>query len=344
MQFSFDLEPKGYLKKRESANLEYKQNFQRGDNLLKYLKTLVGMANNKGGMIMFGIQDSPHIPLGMANNRFHEVDPKEIDTRFRDYFAPVVKWRTEIIEKDFGDGEKKSFGFLIVEEAEEKPVVCKKSKDNILREGAIYYRYRGETKEIEYPELKLLLDKEREKERILWIKHIQKIAMVGPRQINILDRYNGEISYGDKRVLIDKSLIDQLNFIQEGHFTEKEGEGLPTLKLIGTIDGLIDVNDSIIDTNAVYPLTTKELQEQLGLNFYQMQAIIYALDLKNKPKRHTEIKHGEKANPIHKYSQSCADVIKSIFEKQGKDSFLNDCIKRYKAFVASKPKKKRKRK
>ena len=344
MQFSFDLDSKGYLKKRESAVLEYKQNFQRGDNLLKYLKTLVGMANNKGGMIMFGVQDSPHILLGMANNRFQEVDPKEIDTRFRDYFAPVVKWRTEIIEKDFGDGEKKSFGFLIVEEAEEKPVVCKKSKDNILREGAIYYRYRGETKEIEYPELKLLLDKEREKERILWIKHIQKIAMVGPRQINILDRYNGEISYGDKRVLIDKSLIDQLNFIQEGHFTEKEGEGLPTLKLIGTIDGLIDVNDSIIDTNAVYPLTTKELQEQLGLNSYQMQAIIYALDLKNKPKRHTEIKHGEKSNSIHKYSQSCADVITGIFEKQGKDSFLNDCIERYKVFVASKPKKKRKRK
>ena len=53
MQFLFDLDSKGYLKRRESAILEYKQNFQKGDNLLKYLKTLVGMANNKGGMIMF---------------------------------------------------------------------------------------------------------------------------------------------------------------------------------------------------------------------------------------------------------------------------------------------------
>ena len=187
----------------------------------------------------------------------------------------VVEIREVVIE-----GTKRCFGFLIVEEAEEKPIVCKKNKDGLLREGAIYYRYRGETKEIEYPELKSLLDNEREKERILWIKHIQKIAIVGPRQINILDRYNGEISYGDKSVLLDKSLLDQLNFIQEGHFTEKEGEGLPTLKLIESIDGLIDVNDSVIDTNAVYPLTTKELQEQLGLNFYQMQAIIYSLDLK----------------------------------------------------------------
>ena len=39
MQFLFDLDSKGYLKRRESAILEYKQNFQKGDNLLKYLKT-----------------------------------------------------------------------------------------------------------------------------------------------------------------------------------------------------------------------------------------------------------------------------------------------------------------
>ena len=330
MQFLFDLDSKGYLKRRESAILEYKQNFQKGDNLLKYLKTLVGMANNKGGMIMFGIQDSPHIPLGMSNTRFQEIDPKEIDGRLREYFAPSIKWRSDILEKELDDGSKKTFGFLIVE-------------DNILREGAIYYRYRGETKEIEYPELNSLLQCEREKERILWIKHIQKIALVGPRQINILDRYNGEISYGDKKVLIDKNLVDKLNFIQEGHFTEKEGEGLPTLKLVGPIDGLIDVDDAVIDTNAVYPLTTKELQIELNINSYQMQAIIYALDIKNKPKRHTEIYHGEKSNPIHKYSQSVITVVKSLFEKHGKDIFINDCVAKYKANLATKPKKKRRK-
>ncbi len=343
MQFVFDLDSKGYLKKRESANLEYKQNFQKGDTLFKYLKTLVGMANNKGGMIMFGIKDSPHIPLGMSNAKFQEIDSKEIDGRLREHFAPAIKWRSDTIEKTFDDGSKRLFGFLIVEEAEEKPIVCKKVKDGVLREGAIYFRYRGETKEIEYPELKLLLEREREKERVLWIKHIQKIALVGPRQIDILDRYNGEISYGDKKVLLDKSLIDKLNFIREGHFTEKEGEGVPTLKLVGTIDGLIDVEDAIIDTNAVYPLTTKELQSNLGVNSYQMQAIIFALDLKNKPKRHTEIYHGEKANPIHKYSTSVVSVVSSLFEKQGKDNFIKDCVTKYKSHMAAMPKKKRRK-
>ena len=79
MAFTFELDSRGYLKKRESFNLEYKQNFQLGDNLLKYIKTLVGMANNKGGQIIFGVQNSPHIPTGMTNMKLHEIDPKEID-------------------------------------------------------------------------------------------------------------------------------------------------------------------------------------------------------------------------------------------------------------------------
>jgi len=99
----------------------------------------------------------------------------------------------------------------------------------------------------------------------------------------------------------------------------------------------------VIDTNAVYPLTTKELQIELNINSYQMQAIIYALDIKNKPKRHTEIYHGEKSNPIHKYSQSVITVVKSLFEKHGKDIFINDCVAKYKANLATKPKKKRRK-
>lgn len=326
MAFSFELDCRGYLKKRESFNLEYKQNFQNGDNLLKYIKTLVGMANNKGGQIIFGVQNSPHIPLGMTNQKLYDIDPKDIDSKIREYFSPEIKWK--IAFQDFQD---KSFGMLSVEEAVVKPIVCKKNKSEILREGAIYYRYRGETKEIEYSELNLLLEKEREKERLLWIKHIEKISMVGPRNIQILDNYTGEISYGDKKVLLDKSLIDQLTFIREGHFTEKEGDGSPTLKLIGTIEGLIDVDNAAIDPNAMYPLTTMQVQEAIGVNQYQMRAIIHSLDLKNKPKRHTEIKQGIRSNPIHKYSKSVVDIIQKMIKQRGRDIFIKECIEKYKS-------------
>lgn len=235
MPFLFDLNSQGYLKKRESFDLEYKQNFQLGDNLLKYIKTMVGMANNRGGEIVFGVKDSPHILLGMTNNRFVSTDPKTIDAKIREYFEPSLKWEAKEIEF-----EGKTFGLISVREAQEKPIVCKRNKDNILREGAIYYRYRGETKEIEYAELKKLLDSEKEKERILWLKHIEKIRIIGPRNIELLDLYKGELSYGDQKILLDESLLSKLNIIKEGSFTEKEGEGLPVLKLIGEIEGMVD--------------------------------------------------------------------------------------------------------
>lgn len=325
MAFSFEQDSRGYLKKRESSDLEYKQNFQLGDNLLKYIKTLVGMANNKGGDIIFGIQDSPHKLLGMTNTRFSEIDPKDIDGKIREYFSPNIKWTC--LTKEY---EEKRFGILHVDEAEEKPIVCKKNNNtHIFREGAIYYRYRGETKEIEYAELRKILDKEKEKERILWIKHIEKISMVGPKNVCILDEFNGDITIGNNKVLLDPTILDKIRIIKEGHFTEKEGEGIPTLKLVGTIDGVIDTDNTYINPNVLYPLTTKQLQEKLDINCYQMQAIIYHLDLKNKPKRHTTIFQGTKSNPIHKYSESLVSIIKKLMEKD-KQAFINECVEDYK--------------
>ncbi|MDR2621585.1 MAG: ATP-binding protein [Dysgonamonadaceae bacterium] len=245
----FQTDGKGYLKKRESFDLEYKQNFQLGDNLLKYIKSLVGMANNKGGKIIFGVQDSPRIPKGMTNNRFDETDPKDIDKTIREYFSQELIWKSEM----YRVGEN-NFGILTVEEAENKPVICKKNKDGVLREGAVYYRYRGETKEIEYPELQKVLDKEKEKEKLLWLKHITQISTIGPKNVQLLDTYKGEITTGEGRILIDKNILDKINFVQEGKFVEKEGT--PTLKLVGEISGVVDA-ENMLPNDKVYPLFTK---------------------------------------------------------------------------------------
>ena len=325
--FDFKLDEKGYIKRRESHNLEFKQNFQSGDNLLKYIKTLVGMANNKGGQIVFGIQNSPHVPLGMTNNRFIDTDPKDIDKKVREYFSQEIAWKSDIHRL----GEK-VFGVLSVEESEDKPIICKKNKDDILREGAIYYRYRGETKEIEYPELKKILDTEREKERLLWITHINKIALAGPKNIQLLDTYKGEISVGENKILIDKEIIKKINFIKEGHFTEKEGEGLPTLKLIGSVEG-IDDSAIAIKSDTLYPLLTKDVLERLGLNQFQFQAIVYHLGIKNKDQYHTEIKNGKMT--IHKYAPTLIPVLERYLSIEGR---LGICVDSYKEHKSSKKK------
>lgn len=321
--FDYQLDGKGYIKKRESFDLEFKQNFQR-EEIIKYVKTLVGMANNKGGQIVFGIQDSPHIPLGMTNSKFRDCDPKDIDSVIRDCFSAEISWSSRI--EPF---QGKDYGILTVQEQEEKPVLCKKGKAGVLREGAIYYRYRGETREIAYPELKRIIDKEREKERVLWMRNIERIAMIGPRNVQILDTYKGEIEVGSQKILIDKGIIDKIKFIQEGHFTEKEGEGLPTLRLIGDVLG-VDIDTMIVKPDTIYPLTTSDLGERLHLNQFQLQAVLFALKVKDKPKYHTEIMHGGKKKiPIHKYSSNLVDVLQRYLGMEGK---LQECIEQYKSF------------
>lgn len=321
MDFKFSLNDKGYLKQRESVDLEYKENFSKGDSLFKYIKTMVGMANNRGGKIVFGVKDSPHIPVGMSNDRFMSTDPKDIDARIREHFEPSIQWTMDICE--FGG---KSFGVISIQEAVEKPIVCKRQKDNMLREGAIYYRYRGETKEIEYAELKKLLDVEKEKERLLWMKHIEKIRMVGPRNIEILDLFNGELSYGERKIVLEDSLLDKLNVIKEGSFTEKEGEGIPVLKLIGEIEGLVNSDEVVVNPETMYPMTTKQLQCRLNLNQTQMWAIIYHLGLKSKPEYHAEISVGKSA--IHKYTEKAEAFIREALGR-GKEEFIRECMVAY---------------
>lgn len=331
--FDFKLDNKGYIKKRESFDLEFKQNFQLGDNIVKYIKTLVGMANNKGGQIIFGIKDSPHEPIGMTNNRFREVDPKNIDSAIREYFSQELIWKMNILEFN-----GKEFGTIIIEECFDKPVICKKSNRDLLREGAIYYRYRGETKEIEYAELKKILEKEREKERILWIKHIEKISLIGPKNVHLLDSYKGELTIGDNKILLDKSIIDKLNFIKEGKFTEKDGEGIPTLKLIGNVEG-IDTESISVKPDILYPLTTSDLQTRLEINSYEIQAIFHALNIKSKPRYHVGITHGKnKGSIVHKYTESLVSVISRLLNNK---TFLPKCVNEYKEFCKNRPKKKR---
>ena len=319
----FDIDERGYLKKRESSDLEYKENFHRGDDTLKYIKTLVGMANNKGGRIIFGVQNSPHIPVGMTNNKFAEMDPSELETQIRQHFAPAISWNMDTVVN-----EGKTFGVLTVKEADTKPVVCCRSKNGVVREGAIYYRYRGETKEIGYPELRKLLDAEREKERILWISHIQKIATIGPANVEMLDLYKGEMTVNDRKVYINKDLISKIKFIKEGHFVEKHEEGAPALKLVGDVEG-VDMNAlATINPNDIYVLLTSDLQRELGLNQYEMQAIIYAHQIKGKAKWHMAIDNGKLT--VHKYTKDLLEVLK---RELAAPEFLANCIEIYRNYL-----------
>ena len=165
---------KGNIIARESSEIEFKENFN-FSNISEYSKYMASFANKLGGYIIFGIKDSPRKIVGINRNRFNEISQEKITSFLLEYFNPEIKWNIGIVEYD-----KQSVGYIYTYKAENKPVVCKKNKDGIIKNGEIYYRYRAQTRNIEYGELTEIIDEIKEKEKQNWTRLFKEIARIGP--------------------------------------------------------------------------------------------------------------------------------------------------------------------
>ncbi|MEG6503047.1 MULTISPECIES: ATP-binding protein [unclassified Desulfovibrio] len=237
---------------RESSSLEFKESFGWA-SLPKYLKTSAAYANAKGGYIVFGIANNPHRLCGLSGANltlFEDIDPEKMSRNFNEHFAPEIGWTIQEYEL-----QGKIFGLLYIYEAKDKPVVCTKDAGKELKEGDIYYRYRGRSERIKYPELRAILEAKRETEQRLWMQHLENIARVGVREAGIFDLHTGSVTGSGGSFLIDESLLSQLSFIKEGEFSEVKGK--PALKLIGQVEPLAG---SIISTAKKQIVKTKGIR------------------------------------------------------------------------------------
>ena len=167
------------------------------------------------------------------------------------------------------------------------------------------------------------------------MQHIKSISTIGPKNVQLLDTYKGEISVGNGKVLIDKKVIDKIKFIKEGMFVEKEGA--PALRLVGHITGLIDASNTI-PSDQIYPLFTKDLQEKLGVNSHDIKCILWKLNIKGNPKYHSETKTGRNSNWVNKYSENLIEVLKRMLDRP---DFLKTCRDEYKSEIMIHHKRKR---
>lgn len=237
---------------RESSSLEFKESFGWA-SLPKYLKTSAAYANAKGGYIVFGIANKPHRLCGLSGSNlklFEDIDPEKMSGNFNEHFAPEIDWTIQEYEL-----QGKIFGLLYIHEAKDKPVVCTKDAGKELKESDIYYRYRGRSERIKYPELRAILEAKRETEQRLWMQHLENIARIGVREAGIFDLHTGSVTGSGGSFLIDESLLSQLSFIKEGEFSEVKGK--PALKLIGHVEPLAG---SVIGTAKKQIVKTKGIR------------------------------------------------------------------------------------
>jgi len=289
----------GTLFHREKQDLEFKKNFQ-FKSMAKYLKTIAAFSNNQGGVMLFGISDSPRKPIGMSNDLFNTIDSEKITEYLEKYFSPEILWDMEEYEIN-----GKRFGLFIISESDNKPVICKATADKV-KEGEIYYRYRGRSEKIKYPEIQKIFQEREQKQKQLWMEHIEQIAHIGPQNISFIDLIRGEIPRRNgQNIVIDKKLLKSLKFIKEYESVEKEGA--EALKIIGEIQGMETVAPNFNLDKDFY--TTKELGEKLDWltekgSTYFVSKMISFYQLKEKPE------YCQHKNNIYYYTPKSLEYLK----------------------------------
>ena len=151
---------------------------------------MASFANTIGGYIVFGIKDDPRKFIRINFDKFESIKQEKVTTFLLEYFAPEIKWDIGLVEID-----ARYIGYIYTYESDIKPVICKKNKDNKLKNGEIYYRYRAQTRTIEYAELRKIINEIENKINNRWLNLFKDIAKIGPENavVNLKSKSKVEI-------------------------------------------------------------------------------------------------------------------------------------------------------
>lgn len=223
----------GRLFHREGQELEFKEQFNLA-GLAEYFRDFAAFANNRGGYLIFGVTDKPRRSTGLSAaslEQFDKIDTEKITGFLLDIFSPSITWEQAVF-----DVHGVPFGVFYVYEGREKPIIAKKDegKNQVIKNGEVYYRYGGRTQKIQFAELESIIRSRIERNNGEWIDLVAKIGAAGPSNAAVLDIDKGQIQKEDAQILVvDDDLAKKLRFIKEGEFDEKEGA--PALKLVGDV-------------------------------------------------------------------------------------------------------------
>lgn len=253
-----------FLYHKESQRLEFKEQFNLA-SLADYFRDFAALANNKGGCLVFGVQDSPRLPVGLTDkslDAFNGIDPERITGFLLEIFSSSISWEQHAVE-----AHGKIFGIFEVQEAITKPVIARKNegKGNTIVNGDIYYRYGGRTQKILSAELEHILARRIEANNRSWMERVKQIGATGPEQalvVGTTDMLSDKLD--QDTLMIDRELAEKLKFIREGEFTRKDGAA--ALRLVGDVQPVDQIEvTKVVKENltAAYPLSATELAEEI---------------------------------------------------------------------------------
>jgi hypothetical protein len=224
----FDVRDDGfwYLRDGETSQQECKEVFD-PKKMNPIIRAIAALANNKGGFIFLGVEDTQCRAVGLQDDAFSNTDIVQISQKVKTLLTPTPDFiKTEIM---LGGAQ---IGVLYVEKYAEPPVIVSRDGDG-LESGTILFRTPGQSAKISAGDLIILLRERDQANQLKLLKSAQRISEIGLGNSLIVDTSEGTLESEDTRVTIDRDLADQLEFIREGEF--EEVEGAPTLRLVGDV-------------------------------------------------------------------------------------------------------------
>ncbi len=168
---------------RETSGVEFKGPGPLSDRRLvaQVVRAVLAMANREsGGIVIVGIEDNANgiNPAGLDNAELASWDYDNIANQLARYADPRVNFEMEI---RMYNGARHVV--LAVAEFSEIPVLCKRSFDNVLRNGACYVRTRQKPETSEIPtqtEMRELLDLAINKGVSLYLERARRVGLYVP--------------------------------------------------------------------------------------------------------------------------------------------------------------------
>jgi hypothetical protein len=226
-----------YLADGETSDQECKAQFD-PRRMEPIVRAVAALANNRGGFVFIGVQNADCRVIGMPNTAFQDTDIVRITDKLKTLLTPTPVFAKEVI--DLGG---MAVGIVHVEKYPNPPIIVCKDADG-LEDGTILFRYPGQSGKIKFGDLMAML---RERDRAATqtlLASASRLSEIGADRALIVDTEKGELDAGTKRIVIDRALADQLDFIREGEFEERVGA--PALRLIGDVHA-VDPEGQVVE-------------------------------------------------------------------------------------------------
>ena len=214
------------LRNGETSEQECKETFD-PRRMHSIIKAIAALANNRGGYIFVGVEDSECRAVGLPDATFQDMDIATITDKVKAVLAPTPTFSKEVLDLD-----GLQIGIIHVEKYALPPVVVYRDVGG-LTDGTILFRYPGQSAPIKYGDLHVMLRDRDRSARTLLLSSAARLSEIGTDKALIVDTNEARLDAGETWITIDRELADQLEFVREGEFEEREGA--PTLRLVGDV-------------------------------------------------------------------------------------------------------------